>query len=466
MDSPQPTEAAAPSNGESRRFRPPGRIQFRTGSRRSREAIGERFHGCCKACRGIGHHAPTLRPTAAGPTSRACAPSRRNHRLHDAPPRPDTDPRGLRRFADVSVSPQPPIDLQAAPVRSDVRGALRRVGTVVGLGVLPIVAIVTMFVVGWRDGPLSGDFHHELYPEAKLLLRGENPFPSHDTAIGGANFLWPPAAAYLVAPVTVLPPGVADILMVAIGLTCFALSLWLVGVRDWRVYGVVALWPEFAGEMRVSHLTPVIAVLLAAAWRWRDSRGLPGLLVGAAVAVKFFVWPVGVWLAATRRIRDAALAAIVAGASLLLILPFTSLRDYAHALSRLGKVFDQDSYNVYGLLIQAGASDTAARAATVVVAVALLAGVWRYQSFALAVAAALVLSPISWLDYYALAALPLALVRPRLSLVWFLPLATWGPEGAGIGIGDAPSTARLLLVFAVLFWIAVRGERLASERAR
>ena len=365
----------------------------------------------------------------------------------------------------MSVNPQPPIDLQAPPVHSDVGAALRRVCAVVGLGVLPVAAIVTMFVVGMRGGPLSGDFHNELYPEAKLLLRGENPFPAHDAAIGGANFVWPPVAAYLVAPLTVLPSGVADVLMVGIGLVCFALSLWLVGVRDWRIYGVVALWPEFVGEMRVSHLTPVIAVLLAAAWRWRDARGAPGVLIGLAVAVKFFVWPVGVWLAATRRFREAVLAAAVAGASLLLVLPFTSLQNYAHALTRLSRVFDQDSYNVYGLLVQAGASDTVGRVATLVVGVVLLAAVWRYQSFALAIGAALVISPIVWLDYYTLAALPLALARPRLSAIWFVPLATWGLEGAGIGIGDASSTVRLLLVFGLVLAVAFRGEPRAASRA-
>ena len=39
---------------------------------------------------------------------------------------------------------------------------------------------------------------------------------------------------------------------------------------------------------------------------------------------------------------------------------------------------------------------------------------WRRASLALAVAAALVLSPIVWIDYFALAAVPLAVVRPRL----------------------------------------------------
>jgi hypothetical protein len=310
-----------------------------------------------------------------------------------------------------------------------------------------------------RPGPISGDFHHELYPEAKLLLRGENPFPANDAVVGGANFVWPPVAAFLVSPLTALPPGAADIVMVAIGLACFALALWLVGVRDWRVFGAVALWPEVAGEMRVSHLTPVIALLLAGAWRWRDSKGAPGALVGLAVAIKFFVWPLAVWLAASRRWRDSALAVLIAGASLLLVLPYTSLQDYAHALSRVGEVFDHDSYSVFGLLVQAGASDSVARAGSVVVGVALLAAVWRYESFALAVGAALVLSPIAWLDYFALAALPLAIVRPRLSPIWFLPLLTWGLQGAGMGIGDVPSTVRLLLIFAVVLGVAFKAER-------
>ncbi len=52
------------------------------------------------------------------------------------------------------------------------------------------------------------------------------------------------------------------------------------------------------------------------------------------------------------------------------------------------------------------------------VGLALLAGVWRYRSFALAIAASLVLSPIVWLDYFALAAVPLAIARPRLSWIW------------------------------------------------
>jgi Glycosyltransferase family 87 len=349
---------------------------------------------------------------------------------------------------------------------TDVAAAVRRVGALVALGLVPLAAVVAMVVLASHDGSLAADFRHELYPEAKLLLHGTNPFPSPTwDPTAQPNLIWPPVAAYLVSPLTLLPAGAANVVMALLGLACFALALWLVGARDWRVYGVVALWPEVVGETRVSHLTPLVALLIAGAWRLRDVRGAPGALVGVAVAVKFFVWPVGLWLAATRRARETLVAALVAGSSLLLVLPFTGLDDYVRSLARLGRAFDQDSYTVYGLLVQAGASDSVARAATLAVGATLLAATWRYQSFALAVAAALVLSPIVWLDYFALAALPLALARPRLSPIWFVPLATWGLKGAGLGIGDTADITRLLVVFALVFAVAFSHDR-SAWRAR
>jgi len=342
--------------------------------------------------------------------------------------------------------------------------AVRRVGFFVLFAVLPALTLVTMLAVGLSDDSLSADFHHEIYPQSEQMLNGNNPYPSPDfDPTVGANYIWPPLVAYTLAPLTLLPLGVADVVMLAIGLVCIAASLWIVGLRDWRVYGLVAMWPQIAGEMRVSHLTAPLCLLLALAWRARDRRLEPGILMGFAIAVKFFVWPLGVWLASRRRYGPVLVAAGIAGASLLLLLPYVSISDYIRSLLQLGRAFDQDSYTLFGLLVQSGASETVGRLTMWACGLLLLGATWRYRSFTLAIAAALTLSPIVWLDYFALAAVPLAIARPRLTWIWFLPLATWGLRGAGIHIGDPWDIARLLLVFLVVFAVAFRDE---PDRAR
>ena len=341
---------------------------------------------------------------------------------------------------------------------------LWRVATITVCGVLPALTLVTMLAIGMGDDSLAADFHHEIYPQAEEMLTGRNPYPPPDfDPTAAPNFIWPPLVAYGLSPLTLVPPGVADVLVVLLGLACFALALWLADVRDWRVYGVVALWPQVAGEMRVSHLTAPLCLLVVLAWRSRDARIKPGVAVGLATALKFFVWPVGIWLLARGRVAAGVLAATMAAASLLLILPFTGVDEYVRTLLQLGRGFDQDSYTLFGLLVQSGASETVGRLAVFVAGAILLAATWRYRSLSLALAAALTLSPIVWLDYFALALVPLALARPRLAWVWFLPLLTWGLRGAGLGIGDPSEIGRLLIVFGIVFAVAFQAE---PERRR
>ena len=123
------------------------------------------------------------------------------------------------------------------------------------------------------------------------------------------------------------------------------------------------------------------------------------------------------------------------------MLPFISLPEYARLLRRLGQTYDQDSYTPFGLLSQLGASDRVAQAVTILLGLAVIVIAWRLRSFVLFVAAALMLSPIVWLDYYAVLAVPLAIVRPRLSPIWLLPLLTWGMVAAGYGIGHVETSS-------------------------
>jgi glycosyl transferase family 87 len=353
---------------------------------------------------------------------------------------------------------QPPAH-GAEPTGRGAVAAARHVAPFVLFAALPAAVVVAMFAVAIASGPLALDFHNELYPGSKELLRGDNPFPPAGTDLTrGQNYVWPPIAALVVSPLLLLPATAADIAIAVLGLACIGLALWLVGVRDWRVYGVAALWPQVIGEIRISHLTPVLCLLAALVWRDRDSTLRPGLALGLAGAVKFFLWPLGVWLLAVGRVTAALVAAAVAAASLLLVLPFTGLDEFGRMLVDLGRAFDQDSYSSFGLLLRLGLSEPAARALGLALGAALLVLMWRRRSFALAIAASLAVSPIVWLDYYALAAVPLAIARPRLSLVWFLPLATWGLPSSGIAAPELLGVGRVLFVFAIVLFFAVRDE--------
>jgi hypothetical protein len=150
--------------------------------------------------------------------------------------------------------------------------------------------------------------------------------------------------------------------------------------------------------------------------------------------------------------------------SVLIVAAFAPLDDYLRTLHEVSRQFDQDSYSTYGLLTQLGATDATSRIVTSAIGVFLLVLTWWRASFALAIAAALVLSPIVWFDFYALAVVPLAIARPRLSAIWFLPLVTWGLPSSGIATDPVWGVGRVLAVFAVVLLVAARGEPLPGSR--
>src|SRR5687768_4782034 len=107
---------------------------------------------------------------------------------------------------------------------------VRRLLAILLLGVLPLVVAAAMFATAHDSGSLARDFHNELYPEAKLLLDWENPFPGPDDPLQyGHNLIWPPIAAFLVAPLTVLSPLAADWVIALLGFACALGSLRIVG---------------------------------------------------------------------------------------------------------------------------------------------------------------------------------------------------------------------------------------------
>jgi hypothetical protein len=353
--------------------------------------------------------------------------------------------------------------LAAEAEQMQIRAAAAKIVPPLALIVVPLIAYVMVFRIGRADGSFAIDFHNEIYPEAKELLKGQNPFPELTADLTrGSNHIWPPLAGYVAAPLTLLSPAAADIVIVLLGIASFGAALWLVGVRDWRVYGAASLWGPVIGEMRTAHLSLILCLLVAIVWRARARSAVPGLTLGLAIGLKLFLWPLILWLAASRRWREAGIAAATAAASLLLLLPTIGILEYARLLRRLGAAFDQDAFAPYGVLVQLGAPSPVARVVGLGVGITVLAVAWRRRSFALSVAAALLLSPIVWLDYFALTAVPLAVVRPTFSWAWLLPILTFGIPSSGAGAGVPTRTIWVLAVFTVVVWYTERCERSAE----
>ena len=317
-------------------------------------------------------------------------------------------------------------------------------------GAVPIVALALALWAYAGDDRLALDFHHEVYRQAEAVVDGRDAYESPGADLSDrSNAVWPIAAVLPVVPLTTIPPGAADWLATAVVIASLFGALAILGVRDWRVYGVVLLWPAVIEAIQTANASLPLTLLVAVMWRYRDRAGIAGAALGYAVAIKLFLWPVVVWLALTGRRSAAAVAAAVAAVSLLLVLPFIGLADYARLLRNIGETFEHEAYTPFALLTDLGVPDTPARAITIAFGLGVLALAWRRRSLGLALAAALVLSPIVWRHFFTLLLVPLALSRPRFDVVWLVPVGMWIGDGTFNG---APwQTAGVLLLAGVTF---------------
>jgi alpha-1,2-mannosyltransferase len=180
-------------------------------------------------------------------------------------------------------------------------------------------------------------------------------------------------------------------------------------------------------------LSSLLLLGVAAAWRYRDRRHIAAAVTAVTAVAKLFVWPLFVWLLATRRLRTGLEGAVVALVLLLAgwaAIGFAGLRGYPHLLHLLSHVEAVQSFSLVGLLRLQGDVATAFTAALVLAVVVGVVIAGRgpdgdRRSLAVAVAGALLATPVLWLHYFVLLFVPLALTRPRLSALWFAPLAFW-----------------------------------------
>ena len=229
----------------------------------------------------------------------------------------------------------------AAAVEARLQAAARP-WEAVCFGFAPLVLLGIVFFSELRWGGSLGDF--TIFRDAAhAVIHGQSPFVTVEPRSLAQNdkFVYPPVAGLLFAPFALVPLEAARVLMLLAVTLSIPVALRLLGVTDWRCYGLALLTAPFADALSIGALTPFLLVGTALVWRYRD-RPLVAALAAAATAVsKIFLWPIGVWLIATRRFRTAALCAVTALLLLLIgwaAIGFQGLDAYPHLLRVLSDV--------------------------------------------------------------------------------------------------------------------------------
>jgi glycosyl transferase family 87 len=341
--------------------------------------------------------------------------------------------------------------------RLDLTGAVT--ATVLVQATLTMVAIV---VYGALQRSHMADFH-VMRDAAREILDGRS---------GG--FVYPPPAAFALVPLTFVPYTAAAVVWVVLILASIPLMLLVLGVRDWRCHLLTLLAASTLSVVGAGSLSAFLALGTALVWKYRDRPVAAGVLAGAVVVAKLYLWPLLVWLVLARRAHAAAVGfATAAGLALAgwAITGFAGLTHYPHRVSSVASLEQGQSYSPVALVLSLGGPPRLGELFAIGIGTALLAAAFLAargedgdrRSFVLAIAATFALTPIAWLHYFVLLAVPIALTSPTVAPVWLVPLAFWAlPMKSG---GELWRIVLAALLSAVIVRVALRPRPAAARSA-
>jgi len=306
-------------------------------------------------------------------------------------------------------------------------------------GVLLAAAAMLVVTIGLaimaRDS--GWDARYAYLGAADAVLDGRSPYPDADEPLldDDKAYVYPPQVAIAFLPLARVPVDVAAAVAALVAVLAVLASIAVVGVRDWRCYVAALVWAPVWNAIDIANISGVLTLLVAVAWRYRATLWPFASALGLAISMKLFLWPLLFWAALVRGVRATLLAIAVGGAVTLAAwaaIGFAGLKQYPDLVARLADVQAARSYSLVGVADAFGLSTAVGRAASLVVGVASLLACIRFgrdgderRSFTCAIAAAIILSPIVWQHYLALLIVPVALARPRLSVLWLVPIVLW-----------------------------------------
>lgn len=352
--------------------------------------------------------------------------------------------------------------------RSDLRPLLARLGAKL---LFILVPAGLLFIALYPSGDNYAFDFRVFWDAGHAFLDGQSPYPEQSAAVISTkqNFLYPAPIAALFVPFALLPFGLAAALFALLVAAAPIVTLWILGVRDWRCYGAVFLGLPLVLSVALGTISTFLALGVAVLWKYRDRPLVAAPVLALLVVSKLFLWPLGLWFLVTRRSRTAFAGAAIGGIASLLAwwhVGLDTLSAYPDLIRLVAQVEQADGFSPTALGIAFGISAGAAQLASMALGLLLFAAVAARRSLrnddltmlVVALAAALICSPIVWGHYLVVLFVPLALARPHFGLIW---LATFWmtPDNLQYGSETAGTiaTALGLVAIAAVLGTSVRG---------
>lgn len=298
-------------------------------------------------------------------------------------------------------------------------GGLADFGRAALLIVAPLLLLV--FVAGdvwnWHRVARTPVDFHIFWIAGQHYLHQHTPY-GHSVS---EAFVYPPPAALLFAPLALLPYHVAAGVFLVISLAAVVGALWLLDVRDPRLYAATFLSPAVLTALTIGTITPLLLLGLAAVWCFRDRRGV-AIPVALLVVLKLFLWPMLVWLLLTGRKRATVESVVLSVVVTLVTWAWIGFADIGRYPSILDQLVRAEGAKSYAL--------ASGRIAEVLLAGVVVAALWigrrlgERRLFAIAVVGAILASPIVWLHYLALLTIVFAVLEAPLAY-WLIPALLW-----------------------------------------
>lgn len=342
--------------------------------------------------------------------------------------------------------------------------------------VLPVVAVfVGVVVVGAVLASAGSTLGYDLNAythAAERLLAGQPLYdPAVDVAGGFAIYLYPPPFALLVMPFVPLTAALGPWPWILFLVACFLGGVALLPVGREVRWTIVLLgglsWP-LAYSLKLGQVGPILLLLFAAGWRWRDRPGPLGVAMALGTIVKVQPALLFGWAALGGRWRAVGLGlAVLVVAGLLATVATGGPETWSAYVSLLRRVSSAvttaHNFTPGAIAYQAGVPEgiaTALQWTSTAAALALTAWAALRASgdvaYLTAVTASQLISPLLWDHYAMLLLLPTA---------WLLDRGRWW----AVAIPLATSVILIWLppgVYPIAFWAALVAPLAVSRGVR